>query len=320
MPRALELVRGYVLAGFSKIHIDTSMRLADDDPSARLPDETIARRGAELCAAAEDAFAVFRTAYPGAPAPVYVIGSEVPIPGGAMENEETVAVTKPEDCKATLEAFQAAFTRRGLKDAWDRVIALVVQPGVEFADESVVEYDRAAARDLTASLDAWPGLVFEGHSTDYQSKERLREMVEDGIAILKVGPALTFALREGLFALERIEAELGRLRPFPASAFRDTLEWAMRGETTSTGAATTTAMNPTSGMPGRSAFPTGRGITSRPPRLGRRDHAAPQLGPGGHPAGAAQPIPAHPISACPVRAAPSARGGFTAGPRGRLDR
>ena len=228
MPRALELVRGYVLAGFSKIHIDTSMRLADDDPSARLPDETIARRGAELCAAAEDAFAGFRAAHPGAPAPVYVIGSEVPIPGGAMENEETVAVTKPEDCKATLEAFQAAFTRRGLKDAWDRVIALVVQPGVEFADESVVEYDRAAARDLTASLDAWPGLVFEGHSTDYQSKARLREMVEDGIAILKVGPALTFALREGLFALERIEAELGRLRPFPASAFRDTLEWAMR--------------------------------------------------------------------------------------------
>ena len=33
-------------------------------------------------------------------------------------------------------------------------------------------------------------------------------MVEDGIAILKVGPALTFALREGLFALEQIEREL----------------------------------------------------------------------------------------------------------------
>lgn len=30
MPRAEALVRDYVLAGFSKIHIDTSMRLADD--------------------------------------------------------------------------------------------------------------------------------------------------------------------------------------------------------------------------------------------------------------------------------------------------
>lgn len=228
MPRAQTLVRDYVLAGFSKIHIDTSMRLADDDPRLRLPDETIARRGAALCAAAEDAFAQYRAAYPQAPAPVYVIGSEVPIPGGAMENEDAVAVTKPEDCRATLAAFREAFARRGLDGAWARVIALVVQPGVEFADESVVEYDRAAARRLTACLEEWPGLVFEGHSTDYQPRERLREMVEDGIAILKVGPALTFALREGLFALERIEAELAKLRPFPASGFRATLEWAMR--------------------------------------------------------------------------------------------
>ena len=38
-------------------------------------------------------------------------------------------------------------------------------------------------------------------------------MVEDGIAILKVGPALTFALREGLFALNLIEKELFRYSP-----------------------------------------------------------------------------------------------------------
>jgi len=50
--------------------------------------------------------------------------------------------------------------------------------------------------------------VFEGHSTDYQTKECLREMVTDDIAILKVGPALTFGLREALFALENIEREL----------------------------------------------------------------------------------------------------------------
>ena len=33
-------------------------------------------------------------------------------------------------------------------------------------------------------------------------------MVEDGIAVFKVGPALTFALREALFALNHIENEL----------------------------------------------------------------------------------------------------------------
>ena len=98
---------------------------------------------------------------------------------------------------------------------------------MEFADESVVTYDRAAASGLTACLDRHPGLVFEGHSTDYQPKERLREMVEDGIAILRLAPALTFALREGLFALEQIEQELYRVRDFPPSHFRAVLEQAM---------------------------------------------------------------------------------------------
>uniref|UniRef100_UPI003FED3D7D class II D-tagatose-bisphosphate aldolase non-catalytic subunit n=1 Tax=Candidatus Fimivicinus sp. TaxID=3056640 RepID=UPI003FED3D7D len=227
MANAEELIRSYVLAGFSKIHIDTSMRVADDDQNQRLSDATIARRGAQLCRVAEDAFTLYCAEHPDAPAPVYVIGSEVPIPGGAQENEDSVIVTSPADCEATLAEFQNAFTAQGINDAWSRVIAVVVQPGVEFADENVIEYDRAAARELMASLKNHPGLVFEGHSTDYQPKECLREMVEDGIAILKVGPALTFALREGLFALEQIEQELYGFNDFPCSHFRAVLEQAM---------------------------------------------------------------------------------------------
>ena len=227
MANAEKLVESYVLAGFSKIHLDTSMRLADDDPGARLPDQVIARRGARLCAVAERDFASYRERHPEAPAPAYVIGSEVPIPGGAMENEDTVAITTPADCQATLEAFRAAFAALELAEAWARVIALVVQPGVEFADESVIEYNSLAARSLTNVLADWPELVFEGHSTDYQPKGCLRAMVDDGIAILKVGPALTFALREGLFALEAIEKELSLLRPFPLSQFRSVLDSAM---------------------------------------------------------------------------------------------
>ena len=125
MANAEELIRGYVLAGFSKIHIDTSMRVATDDPTARLPDSVIARRGAQLCAAAEGAFAEYQILYPDAPKPVYVIGSEVPIPGGAQENEDSVTVTTPEDCEQTLAEFQSAFAARGLTEAWQRVVAIV---------------------------------------------------------------------------------------------------------------------------------------------------------------------------------------------------
>lgn len=227
MANAEELVRAYVLAGFSKIHIDTSMRVADDDPTQRLSDAVIARRGARLCKAAETAYDAYREDYPDAPTPVYVIGSEVPIPGGAQENEDSVTVTSPEDFEATLNEFQMAFAAAGLEDAWRRVVAVVVQPGVEFADDSVIRYDRAAAAALTSCLKRHPGLVFEGHSTDYQPRQCLREMVEDGIAILKVGPALTFALREGLFALEQIESELYGMNDFPRSHFRAVLEQVM---------------------------------------------------------------------------------------------
>lgn len=227
MEQSKELIRSYVLAGFSKIHIDTSMKVADDDPNERLADAVIARRGAILCRTAEDAFREYLIKHPSAPAPVYVIGSEVPIPGGAQENEDSVQVTTPEDCQNTLSAFKNAFEAYELEKVWDRVIAVVVQPGVEFADESVVEYNRPAAAQLTAFLKETPPLVFEGHSTDYQPKECLKAMVEDGIAILKVGPALTFALREGIFALEQIEAELSKMYHFAVSDFRWVLEQIM---------------------------------------------------------------------------------------------
>jgi D-tagatose-1,6-bisphosphate aldolase subunit GatZ/KbaZ len=51
-------------------------------------------------------------------------------------------------------------------------------------------------------------MVFEAHSTDYQLPEALAALVTDHWAVLKVGPGLTFALREGLFALAAIEDQL----------------------------------------------------------------------------------------------------------------
>ncbi len=228
MERAERLVMDCVSAGYVKIHLDTSMRLGGDDPEHRLPDETIARRGARLCAAAERAFAERRLKDRDAVPPVYVIGSEVPIPGGALENERETAVTSAEDCLKTLAAFRGAFEEIGLENVWGRVVAIVVQPGVEFADSSVVEYRHAPAAQLLSVLKSLNGMVFEGHSTDYQPAPRLKEMVEDGIRILKVGPALTFGLREGLFALESIERELLPLYPFEPSRLREVIDRVMR--------------------------------------------------------------------------------------------
>lgn len=208
MKKAEDLVKEYVMAGFTKIHLDTSMKLGDDLKNEVLSTEKIARRGVRLYSTCMEAFEKLKETNPEAIRPVFIIGSEVPIPGGAQEVEEGISVTKPEDFEDTVQTYKSIFLEEGFVNAWDDIIAVVVQPGVEFGDAQVFSYERNKARNLCDKLKEYPEIVFEGHSTDYQSPSCLKEMVEDGVAILKVGPALTFALREMLFALSMIEKEL----------------------------------------------------------------------------------------------------------------
>lgn len=211
MKRAEVMIADYVRAGFRKIHLDCSMSCAGDP--ARLSDETVARRAAQLCAVAERTHAKV-----GGEHPVYVVGTEVPVPGGAAEELDTVAVTTPAAARATIETHREIFARAGLGDAWQRVIAVVVQPGVEFDHRNVVDYVPDKALALSRMIEGYQHLVFEAHSTDYQTPAALAALVRDHFAILKVGPGLTFALREGLWGLDAVEREW--LGPDAASGFR----------------------------------------------------------------------------------------------------
>uniref|UniRef100_UPI0025FBA7EF class II D-tagatose-bisphosphate aldolase non-catalytic subunit n=1 Tax=Mesorhizobium sp. TaxID=1871066 RepID=UPI0025FBA7EF len=201
-------------AGFTKLHLDTSMACADDP--VPLSDETIAARAADLAAIAEAAVA--RT---GGKKPVYVIGTEVPVPGGALEALDHMHVTEPADALRTVEVHRSAFSRLGLDAAFGRAVGVVVQPGVEFGNADIIAYAPEQATKLVAVLERIPKVVFEAHSTDYQPTEALTALVRDGFAILKVGPWLTFALREALYGLSLIA---DRLVPDPA---RDNLSAVM---------------------------------------------------------------------------------------------
>ena len=194
MQHAADLVAAFAQAGFTKLHLDASMACASDP--VPLPNSVIAERAARLAKVAEGiaGHENFR----------YVIGTEVPTPGGSVE-ELSVCVTQPSDAEAALTLHKNAFASAGIDNAWTRVVALVVQPGVEFGHEDVVEYKRQEARQLCALLDRHPSLVFEAHSTDYQRPEAFVELVQDGFAILKVGPALTYAMRQAIFALLLME-------------------------------------------------------------------------------------------------------------------
>jgi len=228
LAEAGKMVAAYASAGYQKIHLDASMGCRGEPQ--QLPDELTAERAARLGtvaeAAASSARAVAGTGQAGtgqgggqaapdpggrpgpACGPWYVIGTEVPAPGGARHEITQLAVTTPEAARASFEAHRKAFEAAGIEDATGRLLALVAQPGVEFDHRNVVVYQPERARELVGALEGLPGLVFEAHSTDYQPPWSLARLVSDGFAILKVGPGLTFALREALYGLDSIAAAL----------------------------------------------------------------------------------------------------------------
>lgn len=212
LAEAKTLVRDYAAAGYKKIHLDASFICADDNGA--ISDETAARRCVEMVKVCE--------AHCGEEPPIYVVGTEVPTPGGAVGDEELHA-TGSGDVETTLSVFKDVFLKNDLGAAWERVAALVVQPGVEFGDDAVYEF--SPVPELAATILNYEGMVYEAHSTDYQTAENLNLMVRDHFYILKVGPWLTFALREGLYLLEMMEKEMNLPTP---SCFRDTLGKVMR--------------------------------------------------------------------------------------------
>jgi D-tagatose-bisphosphate aldolase class II non-catalytic subunit len=217
MAKAEMMIAAFAAAGFTKLHLDCSMGCLGE-PVA-LGDAETAARAARLAQVAEASLP--GVLLPGAahPLPVYVIGTEVPIPGGALEELGELELTRPQAALETVAVTRRAFAALGLETAFSRVIAVVVQPGVEFGNHNVIDYLPEKATALSAALDSLPRLVFEAHSTDYQTVAGLSALVQGGFSILKVGPGLTFALREALYGLDALAGTL-----FPGRRARTLLQ------------------------------------------------------------------------------------------------
>lgn len=195
MVHAGDLMRHFVEAGFTKIHLDCSEGCAGEP--AQLSDAVCAQRSATLMAICER-FASDPQAMS------YIVGTEVPPPGGARidEAEAVVIPTAPESARATLLAQRQAITAQVSPEAWERVVSLVVQPGLEFSGDHVHAFDITSPDRLSAVLAEFPGIAFEAHSTDYQRPEVYLSLAQRHFAVLKVGPALTFAYRQAIYALD----------------------------------------------------------------------------------------------------------------------
>ncbi|MGL4524755.1 MAG: class II D-tagatose-bisphosphate aldolase non-catalytic subunit [Spirochaetia bacterium] len=221
MEKCLVLIEQYVKAGYKKLHLDPSMGCADDPTP--LPVATIAHRTALMMQKAET---VATEIYGHSRDLFYIVGTEVPVPGGAQEHEDHISVTPLKEVHETIDAMRQAMQNTGVAEVWARVRGVVVQPGVEFGDDFVFLYKPGQAAGLNKAIDTQQAVVYEAHSTDYQTTQSLRGLVQDHFAILKVGPELTFAWREALYALEMIEKSLPDIAQ--KSAVFETVEAQMR--------------------------------------------------------------------------------------------
>jgi D-tagatose-1,6-bisphosphate aldolase subunit GatZ/KbaZ len=193
MAKAHVMVRDYVQAGFTKIHLDCSEGCAGE--AAQLDDAVTVPRAADLARTCRDA---------GAEALLYVVGTEVPPPGGARsEDHADIPATRPQAARETLDAHIVAFHDVG------EIGGLVVQPGVEFSPMSVHHLPLDRDPGLREAIAHHPGVCLEAHSTDYQHPQGFVRLAELGFAFQKVGPALTFAYRQAVYALDHLRTLAG---------------------------------------------------------------------------------------------------------------
>lgn len=227
MENAQTLVAECVRAGYSKIHLDASMPLGDDEVDA-IPNKTSAERAAKLCLAAErTAEQMQQQTYP-----IYVIGAEVPTPGGSTATINDVPVSDPQEVSGFIEICRTEFLRAGLNDAWNRVVAVVVQPGIDFGETWVAPFNSGVAGMLSEFHNRLPGaMTYEIHATDFQTGQALEKMARDHFALMKVGPCLTHSFREAVFALSHIEEiRLGGRKSIELSGIREVLSRVMDAE------------------------------------------------------------------------------------------
>jgi len=198
MDKAEVLVKDYAAAGFRKMHLDASMACGGEPtPSFEL----VAERAARLCSVAENNS-------PHADELIYIIGTEVPIPGGETDDMDELSVTSVDRLKETIDTHRDAFDRAGLAGVWPKIVSVVTQPGVDFSHTAIHRFEPDKASDLSSTVKGFENMTFEAHSTDYQPTDSLAELVQKNFFFLKVGPELTFRMREAVFALALIEKHL----------------------------------------------------------------------------------------------------------------
>ena len=200
MQRAETMVAEYARAGFTKIHLDASMACGDDPE--RLSDEVVAERAARLCRAAESCVC-------GRAAGVRDWHGGAGAGRGYALGDMSWRRRRLRRRRIRSRCTSACLRNR----VWGGVAAGDCAGGA--AGRGVRPRCGGGVRPREGAARWWSGcarsrrrLCLRRTPRTISCREAYVELVQDGFAILKVGPALTFAMREALEALEDMESQL----------------------------------------------------------------------------------------------------------------
>ena len=82
----------------------------------------------------------------------YIIGTEVPIPGGETEEPDALDVTSVARFHDTIQTHRDAWEARSLMHVWDKIVSVVTQPGVDFGHTSIYPFEPEKAAHLRDAI------------------------------------------------------------------------------------------------------------------------------------------------------------------------
>ena len=193
--KSISLINDFLKQNFCKIHIDTSIKCKNDK---YINSDIIFYRTNQILNN-ESIKKKIRNKF-------LVIGTEVPLSGSG--DSKKIIKTNIKQIKAEVLKFRKILKKLKLKN---NLFGLVIEPGMKYMHSSIKK-PNFTNFSKKKHISKKNNFVYEAHSTDYQSKTILKQLVKNNFKFLKVGPELTYNYSRALFFMENVEIKFFKIK------------------------------------------------------------------------------------------------------------
>ena len=192
---SISLINDYLSENFCKIHVDTSIKCKNDK---FINSEIVFNRTSEILNNDSIKKKIKNR--------LLVVGTEVPLAGGG-DNKNLIR-TSTKQIETEVFNFKKIFQKINLRNIF---FGLVIEPGMKYKHSKITKPNFTQFGNKK-NISKKNNFFYEAHSTDYQSKKILRQLVKNNFRFLKVGPELTYNYARSLFFMENIEKKKIKLK------------------------------------------------------------------------------------------------------------